>query len=194
MVNNFSEIKKLLRFTTNDDFYHLQVIKRKKEHSDLQSDCVIKTFYVTSSFFLDSKQDEIINLCTFHNARAYINLNRRSFEKMAFMMLTRTADLIRQGNFKAVSKAYESVCGSCSNEDQKKFIIDIDSPDFLEEETNELVDFLSELEPVGDKFLAQIPTKNGIHIIAKPFNTQKFKEKYSTTDIHKDNGTILFAY
>ncbi len=31
MINNLNQIKTLLKFDSEDDFYHLQIIKRKKE-------------------------------------------------------------------------------------------------------------------------------------------------------------------
>ena len=40
--------------------------------------------------------------------------------------------------------------------------------------------------------IAYIPTKNGYHIITKPFNLKQFKDKYSDIDVHKNNPTILY--
>lgn len=39
---------------------------------------------------------------------------------------------------------------------------------------------------------AEIPTMNGCHLITKPFNLQKFKEKFPEIDVHKNNPTILY--
>jgi len=38
-----------------------------------------------------------------------------------------------------------------------------------------------------------VPTKSGVHIITRPFNLKKFKEKYPNVDVHKDNPTILYS-
>lgn len=37
MINNLNQIKELLNFESEDVFYHLQVLKRKKEHPELGS-------------------------------------------------------------------------------------------------------------------------------------------------------------
>jgi hypothetical protein len=37
MVDNFEIIKSLLQFDSEDDFYHLQILKRKKENPELGS-------------------------------------------------------------------------------------------------------------------------------------------------------------
>ena len=42
------------------------------------------------------------------------------------------------------------------------------------------------------KIYAYIPTKNGYHIITKPFNLKQFKDKYPDIDVHKNNPTILY--
>lgn len=42
------------------------------------------------------------------------------------------------------------------------------------------------------KIYDYIPTKNGYHIITKPFNLKQFKDKYPDIDVHKNNPTILY--
>ena len=40
---------------------------------------------------------------------------------------------------------------------------------------------------------AEIPTKNGIHlIIERPFNLQQFRTDFLNIDVHKNNPTILY--
>ena len=51
---------------------------------------------------------------------------------------------------------------------------------------------INTIEPKGDKILAVIPTLNGVHLITKPFNLQKFKELYPLIDVHKNNPTLLY--
>lgn len=194
MINNLNQIKSLLVFDTEDDFYHLQIIKRKKEHSELGSNSyVVKTYYVKSNEYLDKIFPEIKSLCDFHNARACINLNKRSFEKLAFQMLKKVTDCILNKDYKSVRKAYESVCGAYSNDRSKKWIIDLDgkiqnSFDYIYN-MNELI---NNIEPIGCKTICRVSTKNGSHLITNPFNVLKFKEKYPNIEIHKNNPTILY--
>jgi hypothetical protein len=51
------------------------------------------------------------------------------------------------------------------------------------------------MRPVGDKVIAEIPTKNGVHLITRPFNLQEFKETFDGDwdIIHKNNPTLLYC-
>ena len=200
MINNLEQIKKLLVYDSEDDFYHLQIIKRKKEHSELGSNSyIVKTYYITSNEYLDLKFEEIKNLCDFHNARAYINLNRRSFEKLAYHNLKKVTDCIMNRDFKSVRKSYESVCDSYMNEPNKKWIIDIDSKDF--DYVLVIANMIKHTVPIIEsesKIVTFIETKNGWHIITKPFNVFEFCYSFRTNfkeeppQIHKNNPTILY--
>jgi hypothetical protein len=200
MVNNFEQIKKMLNFASEDDFYHLQIIKRKKEHPELGSNSyVVKTYYISSVEYLEKKKDEIINLCEFHNARGCINLNRRSFEKIAFHAMQKVANQLMNRDFRSVRKAYDSVCGANSSEPNKKWIIDIDnvSVDAMAHDKNiqKMIDRIVELQSQTGKepYLASVRTKSGFHLISIPFRLDTFCEEYPGIDIHKDNPTILYV-
>jgi hypothetical protein len=199
VINNFQQISKLLQFRSDDDFYHLQIIKRKKDHPEIGSNSlVIKTYYIKSEDHLAKVEPEIIALCDFHGARACINLNRRSFEKMAFHTLKKVTDQIMNKDFKSVRKAYESVCGAYANESNKKWIIDIDniSIDGFNHQAGmiQLRSRIIELQIEAGHLQSMnfIRTKSGIHIISAPFNLQKFREEFPDIDVHKDNPTILY--
>ena len=198
MINNIEIIKTLLEFNSEDEFYHLQVLKRKKENPELGSNSyVVKTYYVGSIEYLESKMPEIINLCEFHNARAYINLNRRSYEQLGLQVMKKIIDQMSNQDFKSIKNAYDSVCGSFIKESNKKWIIDLD--DVAPEEVSPLmlahIDY--HCEPIATsldegKCLAIIPTKNGCHLITKPFNSKTFADKYPVIDIQKNNPTLLY--
>jgi hypothetical protein len=199
VINNFQQISKLLQFRSDDDFYHLQIIKRKKDHPEIGSNSlVIKTYYIKSEDHLAKVEPEIIALCNFHGARACINLNRRSFEKMAFHTLKKVTDQIMNKDFTSVRKAYESVCGAYANESNKKWIIDIDniSIDGFNHQPSmiQLRSRIIELQIEAGHLQSMnfIRTKSGIHIISAPFNLQKFREEFPDIDVHKDNPTILY--
>lgn len=192
MVNNFESIKHFLKFDSEDDFYFLQILKRKKENPDVGSNSqVIKTYYVYSLDYLNHKQDEIIQLCNLNNARAYINLNRRSFERIAFHMLKKTTDIIMNKDFKSVKNAYDSVCGEYGSGKDKLWLIDIDPENF--EEAPNVKWHLADLQPVGDKVVGEIKTKNGYHIVTTPFDRQAFSKLYPKIDIHSNNPTIIYV-
>ncbi len=74
MINNIHAIISLLKFDSSDDFYFLQIIKRKKENPDIGSNSiVVKTYYIRSQEQLENMMPEIVAICNFHNARG-INL------------------------------------------------------------------------------------------------------------------------
>lgn len=192
-IDNFEQIIGLLQFDSEDDFYHLQIIKRKKEHKELGSNSyVVKTYYIRSVEYLLQKKDEIIVLCDHHIARACINLNRRSFEKVAFHVLKKICDQILNKDYKSVRKAYESVCGAHSNEKEKRWIIDVDDKD--EAKLAVIANDIKNCEPNKreDKVIAKIKTKNGFHLITKPFNVMQFAPYHAEIEIHRDNPTILY--
>jgi len=198
MKDNFEQIEKLLIFDSEDDFYHLQILKRKKENPELGSNSyVVRTYCIRSKEHLIEKRAEITEMCNTHNARAYINLSPRSFEKIAFHTLKKISDIIMNKDYKEVRKAYESVCGTYGNGKHKRWVIDIDWVNFKDESIiqTKIVPLLAELqrETGVEPLLEYIPTKNGIHIITRPFNTSKFQYLYPNVDLHKNNPTLLMC-
>jgi hypothetical protein len=196
-INNYDKIIPLLNFEEGggDTFYHLQILKRKKEHKDLGSNSYcVKTYYIRSIEYLEKRMPEIIALCDFHNARACINLNRRSFEKMAFHMMRKICDQIMNHDFRSVYKAYESVCGTYSSETEKKWIIDFDEKDLTKLEVIRTDIKNCEPNPGVDKTYAVLETKNGWHLITSPFRIDEFRKIYSAEpEIHKDNPAIIYC-
>ena len=202
MIDCIELIKDLLVFETNDDFYFLQILQRKKENPNLGSNSkVIKNYYITSTEHLIEKYDEIKSLCNMFNARASLRLNKRSFEKVAFKSLENFANVMQTKEYKHIMNCYDKACGLLNNEKQKKWIVDIDRNELVWLE--HIINSVQESEPNGNKIIIQLPTKSGVHLITKPFNVIQFKEnlknelsKYSmneiTIDIHKDNPINLY--
>lgn len=199
MVNNFEIIRPLLDFRSDDDFYFLQILQRKKDHKDGQkvngtnnNSRLVKAYYIKSLDHFNFVEDEVIKLCELFNARAGINLNRRSFEKMALQHLKKVTDQIINKDHRKAHKAYSSVVGAFAHESDKKWILDIDEM-MPVEEMDELTDFLSKLQPYGLKQIAIIPSKSGMHLITKPFNLKDFKEaRLWDIEVHKNNPTNLY--
>ncbi len=131
-VNNFSEIRPLLNFKQQGDFYYIQLIKRKKDQEcpeKHQSARTIKTYIVESLEYFDLKKKEIIDLCDHFNCRAGINLHRRNHKDLAFEVLERVAQNLKAGNYN-MSRVYDSVIGSVKSKDEPIWVIDFDSKDF----------------------------------------------------------------
>ena len=118
MVDNFEQIKKLLKFDSEEEFYFVQILQRTKENPNLgKNNNLIRTYNVYSLEYLDKK-------------------NQRY---------------------------------------------------------SEITNILYNCEPINTvKIITKIETKNGFHLISRPFNSQKFGEWLPTIQIHKNNPTILF--
>lgn len=194
-VDNYDLIKPFLKFNSEDDFYYLQILRRRKDNPEDQekNTTTIKDYYIRSVDYLESKMDEIKNLCVFFNARASIRLNKRSFKKVAFRALNNITAQMMQEDFHSARQAYSKAAGQSHSDNEKKWIVDIDS-DMLDQEY-EIMEYINcHCQPDDlEKFYARIPTKSGIHLISKPFNMDTFKKKYPNIDVHRDNPTILFC-
>ena len=191
MIDNLKLIKPLLIFESKDDFYYLQILQRKKENPQLGSNSrVIKNYYINSIEYLENHYEEIKNLCTLFNARAMLRLNKRSYRKVSFRTMSNIANCASNQEYEFVKKCYDRACGECHNDKNKKWIIDIDIK-LSTEELNLIIDYINNINPKESKIYTVLNTKNGIHLITKPFNLTIFKEKY-LFDIHKDNPINLF--
>lgn len=210
IINNLDLIKPFLIFESTDIYYHLQILKRKKdceEHEKARNNNArcLKTYYISSIKYLELRFPEIQKLCKNHNARAYINLNAKSFIKTGFQLNLLIADRMKNNQFEYMYRSYESAAGmSDVNIGEKRWIVDIDEKEispliisYIEHQCDPISkienDFLGlELGYFDSKIITKIPTKSGWHLITKPFNVKQFKDKYPEIDIQKNNPTLLY--
>ena len=205
-VNNFEKISKLLKFESEHDFYFVQIIRRPKENPGLKEGkgdrtrCV-KSYYVYSKEQLEAHKNEIIKLCEMFNARAYIKMNYCDASKIALHMIKEVSDYILSGNLRGIKRCYDSCCGKYSgpDKDRKYWIIDLDGEEV--QCAPEIIDIINnKCKPEGDKFVETIPTKNGVHLITRPFDKQEFSlfgcslsSYVGVDDIKKEALTILYC-
>ena len=194
MVNNLHIIKSMLNFSVKDDFYFGQIFKRRKDNIEMDRDqIIIDSFYIDSLEDYDKKLPYVINLCNMENARAYLRINKRNYNVLAKHMLKKVVDIVFTENCKALRNCFNSVAGEFHSDPDKKWIIAIDNDKNIV--FKDLSDFLIELQIDAKKepMIIQIPTKNGSHIITRPFNLHQFKTRFSNIDVHKDNCTLLYC-
>jgi len=193
-VSNVENIGKYLDYPTNT-FYFIQVIKRRKENPEmLVAQQVLKCFYVDSPECFDKYIPRIISLCDDNNARAYINLNKRNYERVTIEMIKYLAELNISKQYSVCAKAFEKVAGRNSNEtgDSKKWILDVDTKD--ENYINDIINYVEYVsKPEKRKVKLVNETKNGFYIICSPFDPREFKNKFMDVEIKKDNPTILYV-
>ena len=76
-------------------------------------------------------------------------------------------------------------------------VIDVDNHDIsYVDEIGEIIDLIKSSNEEKPNVIGYIPTKNGWHIITRPFNLKQF-EPYTLEyqiDIQKNNPTILYLY
>jgi hypothetical protein len=200
MIDNLHQIKSLLNFENEGDFYMLYILKRKKDQttdkSNHQSVRTIKTYCVESVEYLEKRYEEIKELCEMFKARAYIHVQKQSHHDVSLNMLVALAERIRNGQ-PCQQHLFDSVVGQLKTL-EKRWIIDIDgiSIDGFAHVPfyQEMRRYISELQNKTGKEVEMtfIRTRAGFHIIASPFNLQKFKERYPEVDVQKKNPTILY--
>ena len=192
MIDNFELIKPLLKFPDADTYYHLQILRRGKDHPELPAaNRMIKAYFICSLEGLDYVEDEVKKLCEFFEARAYINLTPKSIKKTTMLQIKYLAQRAYEGDFKKIWKSWNTCAGEIKGE-EPRWVVDIDSNDI---KWNHVMDDIDTLEPysMNTKYITNIPTKSGWHIITTPFNLQQFKEKYPDIDVHKNNPTLLYC-
>lgn len=207
MVDNFKLIRDYLKFESEDDFYFLQILQRKKDGPGPNGVKVtgtnnkaraIKTYYISSVEYLDKIEGEVKHLCDYFNARAMIILSRRSYKQTALLEMVQVSNMIMSGQYMNVKSAYNSSCVKSKSLD-KYFLIDIDEEDLAHKEfiknyiqneaRNDEVNY-------GERILLELPTKHGYHLITTPFDVQgllKVYPKEKQEFVHKDGPTILYV-
>lgn len=216
MINNFKIIEPLIEFTNPGDCYFVQLLKRQKDNPEMTRNMVnVDNFFIYSMEEYRSMEQKIIELSNLHNARAYIRVNRRNTEILALETNVKIGKLLLSKDYKAVKNAYLSAAGENSSEPIKRWVVDIDrQPGMFEwgfvSYAEKIRNYIKELHEQCNrnskqgeyKMLAEIETKNGIHIITNPFNLKEFSKYFEwhklirnpepIPDIHKDNPTILY--
>lgn len=192
MINNSEKIKPMLSFE-KDDFYFVQVLKRRKDNIEMERDMVvIDNFYISSMDHYIKMVPQIIKLCDMENARAYFRLNKRNYKDLAPHMVKRVVEIAFGNDCHALKNVFDSVAGEFHSDPDKKWLIDVDNDKDVQ--FNELLYEVYRLQKdTGRKPMEEIlPTKNGVHLITRPFNLIKFKVLF-LVDVHKDANTILYC-
>ena len=174
-IDNFAKVQPLLDFG-KDTYYFVQIIKRRKDQGNegmsLSELCVWQRF-IDKPETLDLYKQEIQELCTIYNARAYIELNPRSLERWSIELTRKLLDRISLHDFQSVQRLPSKV--ALSEEtiktrglliDRRRWMLDVDEPTPI---------------PIADRWItenevrkiATIPTLSGAHLIIESFNYKR---------------------
>jgi len=206
MIDTLNQIlnENLLTFNSSDDFYFLQILQRRKDQpSNIKklntNNRVIKNYYINSIEYLIIRYEEIKTLCSIFNARAMLRLNKRSYKKIAFKTLQQISANLINDDYPYVRKAYNKTIGQNHNDNNKKWIVDIDNTNLNSNSTTHIEELIYNInykcQPYdnNNKIITTLPTKSGTHLITSPFNKKEFKDiGYTNIDIHKDNPINLY--
>lgn len=201
-VNNFEQIKSLLDFSSSDDFYFIQLLKRKKENPEISHHKsnltrAIRTYTVRSMEYFNEIEPEIKAICEATKSRAYIHLTRRSFRKTAFISLQHIAERCSEEQYDLVPRIYNTACGSKGSRIKPYYwVVDIDNTEM--DLLMRYLNCINECKPnLDENVIDCINTLNGVHIITTPFDVMEFekqcvKNNLGKIDIHKNNPTVLY--
>lgn len=198
IVDNTEQIKKLISGCNREagEFYTLHIFHRGKDGSNpyVSKDKPIgRTYYVSSPEYLDLKMPEIKAMCELFNARAYINLNKKSWKQVSLKSLGILAQSLYNENYSKLISLVDSACGETGACDKNSvWIVDVDTKD-----KSELEDVMSYVRNApsnyDDNVIDVVETLHGYHILSHPFNLLSFHKCYTKPiDIHKNAPTLLY--
>jgi len=193
MINNLDILLPLLDFSNPDDgFYYIQILQRKKDLGKGPSSKVIKSYAVHNEAYLLDHMDEIIGLCEFFHARAYLYPTRRSLRSVAFDIQKALVERARSNQFVGVHSVYQDCVGDkgvCLK--PKIWVIDVDEPNIPH--LQDIREVIYDSAPSGSKILAEVPSRTGVHLLTEPFNPMALQKAFPSPnlDIQKNNGTNL---
>ena len=200
LINNLELIAPLVSSYNPELFYHMQIVCRAKDHKDEKvKEGAIKTYFIRDEKHLRKIMPEVILLCEHYGARAYINISPKSFEKLQKLMLVKLASLVCEGNIQNPRKTLNSTAGALTSKNSV-WIVDIDNVE-IQEPVLEWFDKYFKLDVTlpfyntrEEVYLSGIiPTKQGYHLLVRPFNLKEFSDKFTNIDVHKNSmGTLLY--
>lgn len=200
VINNLELIALLLPKDDPKVFCHMQIVCRAKDHKDEKvKEGAIKTYFIRDEEHLRKVMPEVILLCEHYGARAYINVSPKSFERLQKLMLVKLVSLVCEGNIQNPRKTLNSAAGALTSKNPV-WIVDVDDVEIkkllLEWFDNYFkldttIPFYNTREELYLKGI--IPTKQGCHLLVKPFNFKEFSSDFPDVDVHKNSmGTLLY--
>lgn len=203
MIDNFELIKRLFHFNeANNMFFHLQIVQRAKDHKGENkkvNESAIKTYFIKSREHLDRVKQEVIFLCEHYGARAYINVAGKDFKNLQDLLLDKLAEYNLSGTVRDPRRILNSAAGELKSRNPV-WIVDVDDME-IKESLLEWFDNYFKLDSTlpfnntrEELYLhGIIPTKQGCHLLIKPFNLKEFNSNFPDVDVHKNSmGTLLY--
>ena len=202
MIDNFEFLSSWFdKLKSQDDFYFVQIIQRKKDGVQLPSYTsgarTIRSFYFFNKEEFIKQEPYIKELCDKNNARAYFWVNPRNTVDVACESIRQFAELIKNGTTRQGVAIYDRATGiSRSSKYDKLWIIDIDTKnsEYIKK-VESIINYCRGKE--GNRIHYHIPTLNGYHLITDKFDKRQFAQELAINNldqinIHDDNPTLLY--
>ena len=197
VVDNFPEMRNLLRFDGNNNTFLVWLVRRPKDgntkaHGNNRTR-TIKSYYIQNLAQLEEKKEEIVGICDAFNCRAYICMNPRNFRKILFSMQDTLMNKIKDESGKTkvdLNGLIDHALMKTPYEGERYWVVDVDDDDpaYLAALIETVNDARSEFKK---NVIATLPTVHGYHLITHRFDTQRLE--HWTVDIKKDALTLLYA-
>jgi hypothetical protein len=165
-----------------DQFLYTELLDRSKRSRGSNRVRILRTFFHRSRQDFWNRWPVIKELCEQTGVRAYTRIAPRSYAKVGKLFAQKVVETALAGNFNGMAYLYSSACGSVTP-NEKLWLWDVD--DVKHDEYAFLQEFLYE----ESLYVAHIPSRQGVHLISKPFYVQF---ELQTISLHKDNPVNLF--
>lgn len=208
MTDNFERFRPFMQLPEEeggDAYYVIELVRRGKDCPDLPAaNYHFKNYYINTLKKYDGVQEEIRTLCRTLRLRAYVSVNRKSFRQVTMNTIAEMSRRASLDDFRRPYAVFESCSGKFVDKDDKHWVVDVDDP-FIHgscmdgNKLWDLKDTIHICKPLGDKVELTMPTRNGVHLITKPFDIQQFTELCEKgfrwiprPEIKKNHLTLLY--
>ena len=208
MTDNFERYRSFMKLPEEeggDAYYVIELVRRGKDCPDLPAaNYHFKNYYIDTLKTYDSVQDEIRTLCRTLRLRAYVSVNRKSFQRVAINTIAEMSRRAALDDFRRPYAVFESCSGKFVDKDDKHWVVDVDDCSVFGKlgERSKAWDYRDVMfvcKPTGEKIELVMPTRSGVHLITKPFDVQHFKELCEKgfgwndiPEIKKNHLTLLY--
>ena len=197
ILDNSEVIRSMLDFKEPDDFYVCHILRRKKDHPEgkaNESARMIRTFQFNSIEEFDENLNDIKEITTQTQARAYFRPQVRSHKKVNQYLIQEGARLLFDYNYHYHSFIRSVVDGMHESRDPR-WVFDLD--DVVEEYVNELAakirKSMKEHNAINRiPYVRVLPTFHGYHIVTPKVDRRIFTDSELRCR-KEDANTILYG-
>ena len=212
MTDNFKNYEKLIHLNGGlpadnekgilDKYYVIELMRRGKDNPDMPAaNYHFKNYYIYSWRDLERYKEEIKNICELLRLRAYCSVNYKLMSQVALDTMAEQARRIAAHDYKKFYAIFESCSGKFVERDNSMWVIDIDGW-VSDDDLYDLQNYIDRMDSRYEKKLVFVmPTRNGVHLITRPFNLKQFKDGFianfgnrfeTIPDIKKNHLTLLY--